>query len=128
MIFTAKVLQLLLGSGGRALRAFGRSLPKVGAQLVRAIKHRREAQILARLDAKMLADIGLTQADVRDAFSEPLWRDPTGVLATRITERRGGRRRAAFDLSAASVTAALLADTKTKRTTTSAYRPVQYVQ
>ena len=126
MIFTAKVLQLLLGSGGRALRAFGRSLAKVTAQLARAIKHRREAQILARLDSKMLADIGLTQADVRDAFSEPLWRDPTGVLATRISERRSGRRRTIFDLSAGSVTRASSAETK--RTTSSTYQPVHYVQ
>ena len=126
MIFTAKVLQLLLGSGGWALRAFGRSLAKVTAQLARAIKHRREAQILARLDSKMLADIGLTQADVRDAFSEPLWRDPTGVLATRISERRSGRRRTIFDLSAGSVTRASSAETK--RTTSSTYRPVHYVQ
>ena len=126
MIFTARVLQLLLGSGGRALRAFGRSLAKVTAQLARAIKHRREAQILARLDSKMLADIGLTQADVRDAFSEPLWRDPTGVLATRISERRSGRRRTIFDLSAGSVTRASSAETK--RTTSSTYQPVHYVQ
>src|SRR5258706_16106871 len=93
MIFTGKVLQLLLAFGVRALRTGGRVLANATAQLVRAIKHRRDAQILARLDPKMLADIGLTQSDVRDAFSEPLWRDPTGVLATRISERRSGRRR-----------------------------------
>ena len=29
------------------------------------------------LDDRMLADIGLTRGDVRDAFSEPVWRDPT---------------------------------------------------
>ena len=98
MIFTAKVLQLVLGSGSRALHAFGRSSVRAIAQVVGAIRHRREAQILARLDSKMLADIGLTQADVRDAFSEPLWRDPTGVLAHRSTERRRVRRAVAAEL------------------------------
>jgi hypothetical protein len=39
----------------------------------------------------MLADIGLTRSDVRDAFSEPLWRDPTDLLTARAAERRGHR-------------------------------------
>ena len=124
MIFNAKLLQLLVGSAGRMLRVFGRASAKVTVQLVRAIKHRREAQILARLDSKMLADIGLTQADVRDAFSEPLWRDPTGVLATRVSERRSGQRVAIFDLSAARVTRAFAADTKS--TAASTRRLVRY--
>ena len=126
MIFTGKVLQLLLAFGVRALRTGGRLLANATAQFVLAIKHRREAQILARLDSKMLADIGLTPADVRDAFSEPLWRDPTGVLATRVTERRGGQRVAIFDLSAARVTRAIAADTKS--TAASTHRLVRYVQ
>jgi uncharacterized protein YjiS (DUF1127 family) len=51
-------------------------------------RHRREARILAGLDAHMLADMGLTRADLRDAFAEPLWRDPTRVLETRANERK----------------------------------------
>jgi uncharacterized protein YjiS (DUF1127 family) len=56
-------------------------------RLVVAIKHRRrDLAYLAKFDDRMLADIGLTRSDLRDAYSEPLWRDPTGLLA-----RRGGR-------------------------------------
>jgi hypothetical protein len=39
----------------------------------------------------MLADIGLTRSDVRDAFAEPLWQDPTELLRTRALERRRAR-------------------------------------
>ena len=40
----------------------------------------------------MLADIGLTRGDLRDAFAEPPWRDPSDVLARRAAERRVSRR------------------------------------
>lgn len=40
------------------------------------------------LDRRMLADIGLTRADVRDAFSAPFWDDPTALLRARAIERR----------------------------------------
>jgi uncharacterized protein YjiS (DUF1127 family) len=69
----------------RSLLAFARRLAGV-------FKHRREAKILAGLDAHMLADIGLNRADLRDAFSEPLWRDPTRVLEMRAGQRRAHRR------------------------------------
>ena len=48
-------------------------------RLVVAINHRREH--------RMLADIGLTRSDLRDAYSEPLWRDPTSLLANRRARR-----------------------------------------
>ena len=41
---------------------------------------------VAALDAvsdHMLADIGLTRSDVRDAFAEPAWRDPTSLMRDR---------------------------------------------
>jgi uncharacterized protein YjiS (DUF1127 family) len=56
-------------------------------RLVVAIKHRRELAHLADFDDRMLADIGLTRTDLRDAYSEPLRRDPTTMLARRA--RRG---------------------------------------
>ena len=62
-------------------------------QLARAAKHRRDAAILAGLDDRMLADIGLTRGDLRDAFARPLWHDPTAVLVSRVCERRANRRR-----------------------------------
>jgi hypothetical protein len=36
----------------------------------------------------MLADIGITRSDLRDAFSEPFWDDPTALLRERAIERR----------------------------------------
>lgn len=57
------------------------------------VKNRRAAATLAGLDDRMLADIGLTRGDVRDAFSEPVWRDPTAILMSRAYERRINCRR-----------------------------------
>jgi uncharacterized protein YjiS (DUF1127 family) len=60
-------------------------------RLSEARRHRREAQVLAGLDRRMLADIGITRADVSDAFSEPFWQDPTALLRERANERRSSR-------------------------------------
>ena len=68
-------------------------------QLAQMVKNRRDAVILAGLDEHMLSDIGLTRGDVRDAFSEPVWRDPTAILVTRAQERRVNRRRTVLGLS-----------------------------
>ena len=65
-------------------------------QVVQLIKNRRDASTLASLDDRMLADIGLTRGDVRDAYSEPVWRDPTTILVSRSQERRTNRRRTAL--------------------------------
>jgi uncharacterized protein YjiS (DUF1127 family) len=64
---------------------------KVLKAMERVLRHRREANVLARLDRRMLADIGLTRSDVQDAFSTPLWEDPTELLSERARERRIGR-------------------------------------
>ena len=45
----------------------------------------------------MLADIGITRADVRDAFSEPFWDDPTALLRERALERRLATRSGALN-------------------------------
>lgn len=57
-------------------------------RLSRALKHRRDARLLAGMDDRMLADIGLTRSDLRDAYAEPLWRDPTDMLADRACDKR----------------------------------------
>jgi uncharacterized protein YjiS (DUF1127 family) len=57
-------------------------------QLATAFRHRHDATVLMRFDDRMLADIGLTRRDVREAFSEPVWRDPTDLLAERVAGRR----------------------------------------
>jgi uncharacterized protein YjiS (DUF1127 family) len=59
--------------------------------LARARRNRREANALARLDRRMLADIGISRSDLRDAFSEPFWEDPTALLRERALERRWSR-------------------------------------
>src|SRR5262245_40054838 len=92
-------------AGGVLVRALASLVALVTAwlkQLARARRHRREANVLAGLDRRMLADIGITRADLRDAFSEPFWDDPTSLLRERALERRLGHaiRRAEFDLSA----------------------------
>ena len=56
-----------------------------------SFRHRHDAAILLRFDDRMLADIGLTRRDVREAFSEPVWRDPTDLLAERVAGRRPNR-------------------------------------
>ncbi|TMJ05982.1 MAG: DUF1127 domain-containing protein [Alphaproteobacteria bacterium] len=61
-------------------------------QVAQFVKNRRDAVTLASLDDRMLADIGLTRGDVRDAVSEPVWRDPTAILVSRAQERRVNRR------------------------------------
>jgi uncharacterized protein YjiS (DUF1127 family) len=59
--------------------------------IARARRHRRQAAALAGLDRRMLADIGINRADLRDAFSEPFWHDPTALLRERVDERRLNR-------------------------------------
>jgi len=52
------------------------------------VRNRHDAMRLASLDDRMLADIGLNRSDLRDAFAELPWRDPSDVLARRAAERR----------------------------------------
>jgi uncharacterized protein YjiS (DUF1127 family) len=78
-------------AGGTLVRAFLALLAFVTRwlkSLSRARRHRREAAALAGLDRRMLADIGLSRSDLNDAFSGPLWEDPTVLLSERAGERR----------------------------------------
>ncbi|HXZ45315.1 MAG TPA: DUF1127 domain-containing protein [Pseudolabrys sp.] len=90
---------------GGSLRGFASLLVQITywfKELIRARRHRRQARLLAGLDRRMLADIGITRSDVRDAFSEPFWDDPTAILRERALERRLDHmlRRAEFDIGA----------------------------
>ena len=76
---------------GRVFAHLGMGLIRGLAAAGRAVQNRRVAASLAGLDDHMLADIGLTRSDLRDAYSEPLWHDPTDVLAARAAERRARR-------------------------------------
>jgi uncharacterized protein YjiS (DUF1127 family) len=59
--------------------------------LATAFRHRHDAAVLMGLDDRMLADIGLSRRDVREAFSVPVWRDPTELLVDRVYRRRPAR-------------------------------------
>jgi uncharacterized protein YjiS (DUF1127 family) len=61
-------------------------------RLLERIKNRRDTMRLASLDDRMLADIGLARGDLRDAFAELPWRDPSDVLVRRAAEGRASRR------------------------------------
>lgn len=58
----------------------------------RAMEGRRMLRHLALADDRMLKDIGLNRSDLRSAAAEPLFRDPTRLLAGRVDEFRGARR------------------------------------
>jgi uncharacterized protein YjiS (DUF1127 family) len=81
-------------AGGTLVRALASLLVLVTSwikKLVRARRHWNEATALANLDRRMLADMGITRADISDAFSEPFWEDPTALLRERAIERRMNR-------------------------------------
>jgi uncharacterized protein YjiS (DUF1127 family) len=84
---------------GRLVNAIAGTLMVGTRALVQTLKNRRDATVLTGLDDRMLADIGLTRGDVRDAYSEPVWRDPTAILVSRAHERRSNRRRTGIGLS-----------------------------
>lgn len=78
-------------AAGTLARVFATLLAPVVATsklVARALRNRHDAKMLASLDSHMLADIGLTRSDVHDAFSSPLWEDPTTLLSERAIERR----------------------------------------
>lgn len=72
-------------------------------RFVQAYSNRSEAAVLAGFDERMLADIGLTRSDVRDAFAEPLWHDPTNILRVRALERRLNRHQIGLGFTEARV-------------------------
>jgi uncharacterized protein YjiS (DUF1127 family) len=85
------VLPIAAGTLARVVVAILAPAVMSSKALSRAMRHRRQANVLAHFDRHMLADIGLTHSDVRDAFATPLWQDPTVLLCERANERRTGR-------------------------------------
>ena len=83
----------------RAVNALAGIVVERGRAVLQMLKNRRDAVILAGMDEHMLADIGLSRGDLRDAFSEPVWRDPTAILVSRAHERRINRRRTRIGLA-----------------------------
>ncbi len=95
---TALTTPFAPSSCAQAFAAVRTAVARFGRWLADAWRHRRDAVTLAAFDDRMLADIGLTRCDLNDALSEPLWRDPTIVLAHRYRERRRVRRAVAMEL------------------------------
>jgi uncharacterized protein YjiS (DUF1127 family) len=81
------------------VNAIAGSLVVRARQFALLVKNRRDATMLSGLDDRMLADIGLTRGDLRDAYSEPVWSDPTAILVSRAHERRVNRRRGSIGLA-----------------------------
>jgi uncharacterized protein YjiS (DUF1127 family) len=69
-----------------------RLIRQLGAVLRQVWQHRRDTEFLAGLDDHMLADIGLSRADVQDALAVSRWHDPTALLIDRRCERRASLR------------------------------------
>lgn len=95
-----------------AASSFGHALFRAVWRAVKFIEqtqHRRAAQMLSKLDDRMLADIGLTRSDLRDAYAVSPWKDPTSLLRARALERRLARHGISHGLAAESVVAPPLA-------------------
>ncbi len=78
-------------TGPGRLRSLLSDLTGWFGRLARARRHRGQAAALAQIDRRMLADLGISRSDLRDAFSEPFWEDPTALLRERALERRLNR-------------------------------------
>ena len=57
----------------QAITAAGRHTARFFEQLGKAFKRQRRNAVIAKLDDRTLADIGLSRSDVQDAMSQPLW-------------------------------------------------------
>jgi uncharacterized protein YjiS (DUF1127 family) len=63
-------------------------LARIADFMERAAAGRRALRQLASADDRMLKDIGLDRSDLRNAASQPLYADPTRLLAGRVDEGR----------------------------------------
>jgi uncharacterized protein YjiS (DUF1127 family) len=91
MSAVANISRPVSSPGTRLIAAIARAVALALRRIAQAYRNRRDAAVLANLDDRMLADIGITRSDVRDALAEPLWHDPTDLLRLRALERRLGR-------------------------------------
>lgn len=72
----------------RIIATFLETGARVALWPVRVAAARAALAQLAAMDARELADIGLTGQDLRDATASPLDQDATGMLAARREEAR----------------------------------------
>ncbi len=71
-------------SGVSTLAGIGRGVRNAIAVAFTVIRNRAAVKSLGDLDDYMLADIGLTRADLREAASAPIHHDPTLALAMKV--------------------------------------------
>jgi uncharacterized protein YjiS (DUF1127 family) len=83
--------QLRRGEASTFLGSLIERLAAIATRYVRALSQRRALGELARLDERMLKDIGLFRGDIDAAESLPLRRDPIAFLASKRTARNNAR-------------------------------------
>lgn len=108
----------------QGLANFTTAAARRARRAVAAWKSRTDVARLARLDERMLADMGLTGADIRDAIARPRWTDATAMLAERRRERQVYDYRAIFArlvLERNSIPLAPAAETTGERTVTTTH-------
>lgn len=93
------VLPISISATQRGLAALPFAVLHWLKRVARAYQHRRELAALAAVDRYLLSDIGITRSDLQDAFSEPLWEDPSALLRDRALERRWNRTLMRSDIS-----------------------------
>lgn len=75
------------------VRAFAVSASRRLKALAVTMTRRKQIEALGGLDDRMLADIGVTRADLAEAARWSLWGDPGERLAQIAEERRAARAR-----------------------------------
>jgi uncharacterized protein YjiS (DUF1127 family) len=83
------MVTLSISSIGAQLR--DAEVVSVARRMLKAWRNRRSARHLLEMNARELADIGLTPADVQLAFGLPFGEDPTERLSAWAAERRPAR-------------------------------------
>ncbi len=66
--------QALVRLGGRFIASFAASLSGLLNVVILWLEVSRERRHLARLDDRLLNDIGLTRADIEPEIAKPFWR------------------------------------------------------
>ena len=83
--------QFRKGEAPTFLGSFIERVAQLATRYARAISQRQALDELARLDDRMLKDIGLLRGDIDTAESLPFGRDPIALLALRRTARKYAR-------------------------------------
>jgi uncharacterized protein YjiS (DUF1127 family) len=86
------LIQSCRGESSTFLGSLIEWLAAIATRYARAVSQRQALDELARLDDRMLKDIGLFRGDIDAAESLPLRRDPIALLASRQARNRNNAR------------------------------------